>query len=1064
MNDEMNLNPIDPELEARIVALVLGEVSDFERDQLEQMIVERPELAKLRAEIEGVHGLLDAIGQPAGSPQLSKAGDSEDALAGAMAEIGSAEELDEFASLAGEDADWKLSDARRQSVLAVLDGEESNPVLGDDTSEELTGELAEEPKLSLVEGWLRLLYTKQGAWATAAAATGVLVGGGLLLNSATRVMDAASEATLAQMEQPNAVMTVEPDDGASLYDFAEAEPSAEPSDSWSRFSAGEKTSSDLARAPQSNSKAAKSPAEALDAIRGTLGTEATVQGQTLPSPHYLADDVKYFSAPSKGVGGPGPGLIAGAELGESSGPSAGFGSGAGVSSGVASLGGMGMGGPGDEPQSGFGPGGNAASGDRDGLAAGSGAIAGHSLLGDRYETTPRFATPPANQLADPGMPDISKFGAPSRAAPSPAKPKADAIALLTDGSASMELPQIERLFKNESKKLNRPQSAELGQSLGFGVQPQSQPQQKPSYKNSGGEQGLATNESLLPEPMSAEGGESIPMPTSPPPTALALNLPTPTPSREVQVPDGGTIKLGGITRFRDGRVNINSVESQDDLSLMVTPRIIIQDEEEMQYGKDAGIAGKSSEGRQSGAQGGDSGGSNGDMAGAQFGRGFGGRAGGGFGGGYGGFGGGGTAGVAGNQDGFGGEMAGEGQPGDGQAAPSNEPYEEFLAERGGQNQSGNRQLQPPAVTLPSVDGTSLLADKYSEQQLRAESREVEREFAGRAALLADKLSAESIELFKQGQPGPPVALRLVEEDESRRMLGVMGAPSSQNGGQQASSPEQGGQSAASPNSSRGRGQDQLFGSVPAPSQPGSSSGGEGAALKGLVEQFNYLGPTDRLEAAEELAGEWEKQQAFRKSGQLQAGESLKSLEGFIEQQKELAELEQRLPATDTAGVPVVGDFAVAPEAAKKKSKVEGKKRSLDASGEFMRRMEEAGRIPTPAYEDSGPIAHPSEKSWESLSGRRKERYGSIDLSGQEPADGEQGRVAQSRNSRRGEVRKSESASSGKEAGIPLDVDFNIDLAQNSYRSKVPAFGGFEVDEDMDGPADATWIDPGLRGG
>ena len=1048
MNDEMNLNPIDPELEARIVALVLGEVSDFERDQLEQMIVERPELAKLRAEIEGVHGLLDAIGQPAGS---FEAGESEEALAGAMAEIGSAEELDEFASLAGEDADWKLSDARRQSVLAVLDGEESNPVLSDDTTAELTGELAEEPKLSLVQGWLRLLYTKQGAWATAAAATGVLVGGGLLLNSVAPQADHAVS-YLAQTEAPATVMTEELHDGASYFESAiEAEPSAEPSDSWSRFSAGEKTSSELARAPQSNSKAAaKSPAEALDAIRGTLGTEATVQGQTLPNGYYLADDVQYLPAPSKGVGGPGPGLIAGTESAESSGPAAG--SGAGVSSGVAGMG-MGLGGLADmgggmgEPTSGLGPGGDADFGDRDGLAAGNGALAGNSILSDHYGITPRFATPPASQLVDPGMPDISKFGVPSRAAPAPAKPKADAIALLMDDSASMEMPHVGRLFKNESKKLNRPQSAELGQSLGFGVQPQSQPQQKPGYKNSGAEQGLATNESLLSEPMSAEGGESVPMPTSPPPTALALNLPTPTPSLEVQVPDAGTIKLGGITRFRDA--NINSVESQDDLSLMVTPRIIIQDEEEMRYGKDAGIAGKSSEGRQSGAQGGDGGNSSRNMAGAQFGRGFGGRAGGGFGGGYGGFGGGG---VAGNQDGFGGEMSGEGQPGDGQAAPSEELYDApdnsnmFLAERGGQSQSGQGQPQPPVVALRSVDGAALLADKYSEQQLRAQSPEVERELA-------------------------------------RRALGIQG----KSGGQQASSPE---------NSSRGRGQDQLFGSRPSPAQPGSSSGGEGAALKGMVEQFNYLAPTERLSKANESIRQsredrfldsmvdvdraegairtnsqpltfdsdtWEKQQELRKSGQIQARESLKNMEGLIEQQKELAELEKRLPATDTARPAVVSDLAIVPEAAKKKSKVEGKKRSLDAIRELESRFEELAGEPAPAYEDSAPATQPSEKSWQSLSGRRKERFGAINLSGQEPADGEQGRVAQSRNSRRGEVRKSESASSGKEADLPFSADFNVDLAQNNYRSKVPAFGGFEVDEDMDGLADATWVDPGLPG-
>ena len=235
-------------------------------------------------------------------------------------------------------------------------------------------------------------------------------------------------------------MTDELHDGARYFDSAsEVEPSAEPSDSWSRYSEDEKTSSDSAFATQSNSKAAaKNPAEALDAIRGTLGTEIRSQGQTLPSQYYSYDDVEYFPAspaPSKGVGGPGPGLIAGAELAESSGPAAG--SGAGVASGVA---GMGMGGPGSvgKPKSGFGPGGNADFGDRDGLAAGSGAIAGNDILTNRYGMEAQ------REL---GEPDISKFGVPSRAAPSPANPKSDSIALLNDGSASMEMPPAGGAFR-----------------------------------------------------------------------------------------------------------------------------------------------------------------------------------------------------------------------------------------------------------------------------------------------------------------------------------------------------------------------------------------------------------------------------------------------------------------------------------------------------------------------------------------------------------------------------------------------------------------------------------------
>ena len=45
MKEEPHNPSIDPELEARIVALVLAEVSDFERDELDRLMRERPELA-----------------------------------------------------------------------------------------------------------------------------------------------------------------------------------------------------------------------------------------------------------------------------------------------------------------------------------------------------------------------------------------------------------------------------------------------------------------------------------------------------------------------------------------------------------------------------------------------------------------------------------------------------------------------------------------------------------------------------------------------------------------------------------------------------------------------------------------------------------------------------------------------------------------------------------------------------------------------------------------------------------------------------------------------------------
>ena len=54
-----NLQPwTDPELEARVVALVLGEASDFEREEIERLIREKPELGVFQRRIAAVHGLL----------------------------------------------------------------------------------------------------------------------------------------------------------------------------------------------------------------------------------------------------------------------------------------------------------------------------------------------------------------------------------------------------------------------------------------------------------------------------------------------------------------------------------------------------------------------------------------------------------------------------------------------------------------------------------------------------------------------------------------------------------------------------------------------------------------------------------------------------------------------------------------------------------------------------------------------------------------------------------------------------------------------------------------------
>jgi Mg-chelatase subunit ChlD len=90
MSKESHNSNIQPELEARIIAMLLGEASDFEREELNRLIEQRPELAAFRRRMQQTHGLLQEMSD----------GD--------------------FAAPAG---DWKLPADKRSSVLAVIRGE-----------------------------------------------------------------------------------------------------------------------------------------------------------------------------------------------------------------------------------------------------------------------------------------------------------------------------------------------------------------------------------------------------------------------------------------------------------------------------------------------------------------------------------------------------------------------------------------------------------------------------------------------------------------------------------------------------------------------------------------------------------------------------------------------------------------------------------------------------------------------------------------------------------------------------------------------------------------------------
>lgn len=87
MNDEELHSYIEPELEARIVALVVGEASDFETEELERLIAEKPELEMFRTRMKMLHGMLR--------------------------QVGSGEKV------AGE-SEWKLSEEKRERVLGVI--------------------------------------------------------------------------------------------------------------------------------------------------------------------------------------------------------------------------------------------------------------------------------------------------------------------------------------------------------------------------------------------------------------------------------------------------------------------------------------------------------------------------------------------------------------------------------------------------------------------------------------------------------------------------------------------------------------------------------------------------------------------------------------------------------------------------------------------------------------------------------------------------------------------------------------------------------------------------------
>lgn len=77
MNEDLTTF-IEPELEVRLVALVLGETSAFEREELERIIAERPEARLFKNRMEALHCLVDEASNPVADVAWKLSGERRD--------------------------------------------------------------------------------------------------------------------------------------------------------------------------------------------------------------------------------------------------------------------------------------------------------------------------------------------------------------------------------------------------------------------------------------------------------------------------------------------------------------------------------------------------------------------------------------------------------------------------------------------------------------------------------------------------------------------------------------------------------------------------------------------------------------------------------------------------------------------------------------------------------------------------------------------------------------------------------------------------------------------------
>jgi Mg-chelatase subunit ChlD len=179
MNDESRPPEISTELEARIVAFLLGEASDFERDELERLIEEREDVRDFKNQMQVVYGLLE---HAAGDVPL-EVGDPS---------AGKKTNGDEL------NTEWKLSEGKRETVLALFSDAEASGTNADSAVSKLDScEASEAPLLvptvlahgdsggHVRQGDVALAHALpmrllRNPWLWSAAACALLIFGGML--------------------------------------------------------------------------------------------------------------------------------------------------------------------------------------------------------------------------------------------------------------------------------------------------------------------------------------------------------------------------------------------------------------------------------------------------------------------------------------------------------------------------------------------------------------------------------------------------------------------------------------------------------------------------------------------------------------------------------------------------------------------------------------------------------------------------------------------------------------------------------------------------------------------